>query len=483
MEHDVVIVGAGISGLCMGMRLAQEGVRDFVILERAAELGGTWRDNRYPGCACDVKSSLYSFSFEPNPDWDRKFASWEQILGYLRACATKHGLHAHLRYGAEVQRCTWEDGGWTVGTADGRSFRGRTLVFGIGALSNPLIPDMPGLERFRGPRFHSAQWDKDVPLEGKRVAVIGSGASAVQFVPEIAGKVAKLDYYQRTPPWVLPKPDRARPDWEKALVRAVPALGLLERWAVYWTAEARVLAFTTRPWLMGALAWLGRRHIAWNIRDEAKRAAVTPAYTPGCKRILMSNDYYPALNRENVEIHTDAIVEVQPDGIRTKDGSFRPADVLIFGTGFRVHEMVRPGMVTGREGQDLATLWSARGGPEAYLGITVAGFPNLFMLMGPNTGLGHSSMIFMIEAQVEHAMRAMRTMRERGLRAVDVRGEVQEGFVGRTQEGLRRSVWASGCRSWYLNAAGKNTTLWPGFTFTYHRLARAFRLSDYEVVE
>lgn len=483
MEHDVVIVGAGVSGLCMGMRLAQEGIRDFVILERAAELGGTWRDNRYPGCACDVKSSLYSFSFEPNPNWDRKFASWDQILAYLRDCAAKHGLYPHLRFGAEVRACVWEDGGWTVRTADGGSFRGRKLVFGVGALSNPLVPAIPGLGSFRAPTFHSARWDTDVPLEGKRVAVIGSGASAVQFVPEIAGKVSQLDYYQRTPPWVIPKPDRARPEWEKALVRAVPLLQRLERWSVYWVAEARVIAFTTRPWLMGALAWLGRRHIARYIDDPARRRAVTPAYTPGCKRILMSNDYYAALNRQNVAILTDTIAEVRPDGVLSTDGSFRPADVLILATGFRVHELVTPGMVTGREGQDLATLWRGRGGAEAYLGITVAGFPNMFMLMGPNTGLGHSSMIFMIEAQVEHTMRAMRTMREHGLRAIDVRPEVQDSFVGRTQEVLRRSVWASGCSSWYLNAGGKNTVLWPGFTFTYHRLARAFQLSDYEVVE
>jgi cation diffusion facilitator CzcD-associated flavoprotein CzcO len=482
-RHFVIVVGGGFSGVCMGIRLRQAGIADFVILERAGDLGGTWRDNRYPGCACDVESHLYSYSFEPNPDWSREYAEQGEILSYLRRCAEKYGVVPHLRFHADVCEARYDAaaGAWTVLTRDGRRFRGSVLVSGVGALSNPNVPTLPGLDQFAGPTFHSARWDHEIDLRGKRVAVIGSGASAVQFVPRIAPEVARLDYYQRTPPWVVPKLDWARAPWEKRLFRSLPIAQRLFRSLIYWFLETRVLGFVVHPRLMKGVEWSARRHIRRGLRDPARRAKVTPTYSAGCKRILLSNEYYPALARDNVDIVTDGIREVRRHGIVARDGTERPADVIIFGTGFRPQALVPPGAIVGAGGADLHAVWAARGGAEAYLGLTVHGFPNLYFLMGPNTGLGHSSMLYMIEAQVDYVMRAIGAMRAGGLKALDLRADVQARFNTRIQRRLANTVWASGCHSWYLDDSGKNTSLWPGFTFVYRRRTRSFRLADYAV--
>ncbi|MES2088546.1 MAG: NAD(P)/FAD-dependent oxidoreductase [Pseudomonadota bacterium] len=480
---SAVIIGTGFSGLCMAIRLKQSGIDDFVILERAGEVGGTWRDNHYPGCACDVQSHLYSYSFEPNPDWSRQFAPQSEIWSYLRRCAEKYGILPHIRYDANVvaSRFDAETSTWVVSTEDGREFRGQVMVSGAGALSNPFTPKTPGSETFAGEMFHSAEWRHDLDLRGKRVAVIGSGASAIQFVPQIAPKVGQLDYFQRTAPWVMPKPDWQRSVWAKRLTRRVPLAQKLHRWGTYWILEARVLGFVISPQILKVLEVLGRRHINQHVKDPAKRAALTPNFSAGCKRVLVSNDYYPALARDNVRIVTQGIARITPKGVVTADGVEHPADVIIWGTGFRVQELVPRGAYTGQGGRDLAEVWGQSGGPEAYLGMTVAGFPNLFFMMGPNTGLGHSSMVYMIESQAQYVLDAILKMKKARLEVVDVRPEVQQGFVANMQSRLKGTVWASGCKSWYLNDSGKNTTLWPGFTFGYRQVTRSFNLGDYVV--
>jgi cation diffusion facilitator CzcD-associated flavoprotein CzcO len=480
-HFQVAIIGTGFSGLCMAIELKRAGIHDFVLLERAQDLGGTWRNNHYPGCACDVQSHLYSFSFAPNPNWSRQFAPQQEIWDYLRRCATQYGILPHIRYGQNVVASRFDEASaqWTIRTEADDQFTADLIVSGAGALCNPEYPDIVGKDTFTGESFHSAEWRHDVALQGKRVAVIGSGASAIQFVPRIVDQVSRLDYYQRTAPWVLPKPDWRRSEASKALARRVPFTQKLQRWLTYWTLEMRVLGFVVAPKVMKAVEWIGRQHIHRTIRDPEKRAAVTPSFSAGCKRVLMSNDYYQALAREQVSIVTEGIERIVPGGVVTRDGQLRPADVIIWGTGFRVQDPVQRGAYTGVGGVDLADAWKGAGGPEAYLGINVAGFPNLFMLMGPNTGLGHSSMVFMIESQVRYTLDAILKMRERKLASLDVRPEVQRGFVEKLQQRLKRTVWGSGCMSWYLNRSGKSTVLWPGSTFRYRQLTSQVDLGSY----
>lgn len=480
-EH-VLIVGSGFAGLCMGIRLLQQGHFAFTILEQADRLGGTWRDNVYPGCACDVQSHLYSFSFAPNPAWTRMFPTQPEILDYMERCADRFGLRPHLRFGVTVTGASFDEaeGLWTVTTASGEALRARVLVAACGGLSVPAYPDVPGLERFAGTTFHSARWRHDVDLAGKRVAVIGTGASAIQFVPRIAPRVGRLSLFQRTPPWILPKPDRAITGGERrAFERAPWTQRLYRRW-IYCYLETRVLPFTIHPGIMRLIQRTALRYLERSVADPALRARLTPDYTIGCKRVLISNDYYPALQRSNVELVTDAIERVTPRGVVTRDGRERAADVLILGTGFQASERLAPFPLAGRGGRDLAG--SSPDGPEAFLGTVVSGFPNLFWLVGPNTGLGHSSMIYMIEAQVELAMRCLRAMKERRLRFMDVRPEQQTAFNQRLQARLARTVWASGCTSWYRTSSGKNTTLWPGFTWEFRLRAARAPLEAFELV-
>ncbi|CAG9175347.1 flavin-containing monooxygenase [Cupriavidus pampae] len=479
---DVAIIGSGFAGLAMGIRLRQSGVEDFAIFEKADALGGTWRDNHYPGCACDVQSHLYSFSFAPNPDWSRMFSPQPEIRAYLERCADRFGLRPHLRFGHELRRALWDEraGVWRLDMANGARISARVLVSGMGGLSRASIPDIPGLETFAGTCFHSQQWRHDYPLAGKRVAVIGTGASAIQFVPEIAPQVATLDLYQRTPPWIMPKPDRAVSERERWLFRHLPFTQALMRTGLYWALEARVLGFVLHPRLMKAVERIARRHLARQVPDPALRRTLTPNYTIGCKRVLISNDYYPTLLRANVDVVTTGIARVEPDAIVLRDGTRRAADCVILGTGFHATDPLPRGVVVGRDGRDLLDAWSD--GAQAYLGTTVAGFPNLFLVVGPNTGLGHSSMVFMIESQVTYILDALRNMKAREVHAVDVRPEVQRAFNARIQHKLGHAVWtAGGCASWYIDPrSGRNTTLWPGFTFQFRRATATFRLDDYE---
>jgi cation diffusion facilitator CzcD-associated flavoprotein CzcO len=477
-HHRVVIIGTGFAGLGMAIRLKQAGRDDFILLERAGDIGGTWRDNTYPGCQCDVPSHLYSFSFAPNPDWSRTFSHQAEIWDYLRDCAERFGITPHVRLNREVLEAAWNDeaGVWHLETSAG-DLTADVVVSGTGALSEPAIPDLPGLEDFKGAAFHSARWDHDFELEDKRVAVIGTGASSIQFVPLIQSQVEKLHLFQRTPPWVLPHSDRPITDPERRSYRRLPLLQRLMRSGIYWARETFVLHFV-RPRFAKLPEGIGRRHLRKQVPDPELRRKLTPDYTFGCKRALLSNDYYPALTQPNVEVVTDGIAEVRSHSIVAADGTEREVDAIIFGTGFRVQDMPVIERVHGRDGLSLAESW--RESMQAYLGTTVAGFPNFFMLLGPNTGLGHTSVVVMVEAQIAYVMDALRAMDRHDWRTLEVREEAQRAYNERIQKGLRGTVWnAGGCASWYLDRSGRNTTLWPSFTWRFRERTRRFDPAPY----
>ncbi len=482
-QTEVAIVGSGFAGLCMGIKLREAGIEDFVILEKAGELGGTWRDNTYPGCACDIPSYLYSFSFEQNPHWSRMFAPWDEILDYLKHCADKYGITSKIRYDAEVTEAAFDEatGRWAITINGTETLDARALVAGVGSLHEPKYPDLPGLDSFTGTTFHSAQWDHEHDLTDRRVAVIGTGASAIQFVPQIAKQAAQLDVYQRTAPWITPKPDRAIGPRERALHERFPAGQRTIRNVIYWGLEARGLGFAASPKLMKGLELQARRHLRKQIKDPVLRAKLTPDYQIGCKRILISNDYYPALARDHVDLVTTPIARVTPTGVLTADGVEHPCDTIVLGTGFQVSGNLTRMRILGRDDIDLAESWK-RNGIGAHLGITVAGYPNLFLLVGPNTVLGHSSMVFMIEAQVRYVLQAIRLLRRRGASYVEVREEAQQRFVDGVQGELGDTVWQSGCSSWYLDAQGRNSTIWPEFTVSYWRRTRRLDPTDFVLV-
>jgi cation diffusion facilitator CzcD-associated flavoprotein CzcO len=479
--QHIVIVGSGFGGLGMGIRLKQAGIHDFTILEQGAEVGGTWRDNHYPGAACDVESHLYSYSFEPNPRWSRRFAPQQEILSYLIHCADKYQVRPHIRFGCAATSARFDDpsGTWEVNTSDGKTIHCRTLVAACGGLSKPAIPDLPGLDSFAGKVFHSARWDHSYSLSGKRVAVIGTGASAIQIVPAIASQVAKLSVFQRSPPWIIPKPDRRiKPDRQQRYADH-PLLQRLTRTLFYLIHELAGVGFVVEPKLFQLLSRLVKKYIARSIPDESLRAQLTPNYTLGCKRILLSNDYYPALCQPQVELVTAPIETVTRSGIRTADGEDRAFDAIILATGFAAADVVSPFPILGRNGVDLSDAW--KDGAEAYLGTAISGFPNAFLIVGPNTGLGHNSMVFMIESQIAYILSAIQAMRQGKLCAVEVKSDVQTRYNAAIQERLKHTVWSSGCTSWYQAKNGRNTTLWPGFTFEFRLRTRRFSARDYVI--
>jgi cation diffusion facilitator CzcD-associated flavoprotein CzcO len=478
-DFEVVIIGAGFAGLCMAIKLKEAGETSFVVLERASEIGGTWRDNTYPGCACDIPSHLYSFSFAPSDEWTRIYPTQPEIKSYLKRCAVKAGLTPFIRFTTALEEAAFDEaaGLWRLRVAGGATMTARAIVSGMGGLSRPAFPDIPGMGDFRGPAFHSAEWDHSAELAGKRIAVIGTGASAVQFVPQIAPLAGHLTLFQRTPPWIMPKLDREITPTEHHRMRRLPLYLKALRTRIYWTHEARALAFLN-PKLMKRAERIGRAHLARGIADPALRAKLQPDYTIGCKRVLISNDYFPALTRPNVNVITERIERITPTGVRLVDGTESAADVLIYGTGFRATESLGHVRILGRGGAELHATW--RHGMEAYLGVTVAAYPNLFLLVGPNTGLGHNSMIFMIESQVRYVMSALKLMRRQEARVLEVRAAVQAAFNDAMQTQMKRTVWASGCRSWYMDARGRNSTLWPGFTWQYWLRTRRARPADYE---
>ncbi|MFB9836599.1 flavin-containing monooxygenase [Actinoallomurus acaciae] len=478
----LAIIGSGFAGLGMAIQLKKAGFDDFVVLEKDDDLGGTWRDNRYPGCACDVPSHMYSFSYELNPGWSRMFAPQKEIWAYLRRCVDKYGLAPHIRYGAVADSLEWDDEArhWRVALGDGTVLTPKAVVSGIGALHVPSLPNIPGAERFTGTAFHSARWDHSCDLTGKRVAVIGTGASAIQFVPKVAERAASLRVFQRTPPWVQPKPDFVFPTWARGLFRYVPGAARAFRDTIYWVLEARAVGFTISPKLMAPQEKVARAHIARQVPDPELRAKVTPDYTIGCKRILLSSDYYPALSRPHVDVVTGDIAEITETGLVTADGTAHEADVIIYGTGFKVTDALAEQRIVGRGGVKIQEAWAD--GIEAHHGVTIAGFPNLFMLLGPNTGLGHNSVVFMIESQVQHVLSCLRLLEEEKADVIEVRPDAQRRFNRGLQRRLRKAVWnEGGCKSWYLDDQGVNRTLWPGFTFEYWARTRKARRRDYDL--
>lgn len=483
-EHtcvDVVIVGSGFAGLGAAVRLSQAGRRDLLILEKGDSVGGTWRDNTYPGCACDVQSHLYSFSFAPNPNWTRLFARQVEIRAYLEEITDRYRLRPRIRLGATVTAAEWDGRAWDVTCADGSVVRARVVVWGTGALHEPSIPEIDGLDRFDGPVFHSAQWDHSQDLAGRRVAVIGTGASAIQFVPAIAPAVASVTLFQRTPPWVLPKPDRAIPAWLRRLYRLAPPLQKLQRAVIYARNEMLVAGFL-KPERMAVLEKAARAYLDRKFADRPElKAKLTPDFTIGCKRILLSNDYYSALKRDNVEVLTEKVVRVTENAVITDDGTVHEVDAIVLGTGFKVADGMSRVAVTGRDGIKLGDAW--RDGAQALLGTTIAGFPNLFTIVGPNTGLGHSSMVYMIESQVNYLVDALQVIDDHAVTALDTRSDRQDAFNERLQRRLDGSVWSrGGCASWYLDEHGVNRTLWPDYTFRFRRRTRKVDLADHELV-
>jgi cation diffusion facilitator CzcD-associated flavoprotein CzcO len=470
---DIAIIGAGFSGLGTAIRLRRQGIEDFVVLERHDDVGGTWWANTYPGCACDVPSHLYSFSFAPNPHWTRTYSPQPEIRAYLQRLAREHDLYRSIRLGTTVTSAAWDDDGgrWQLETSAG-PVSARVLIAGMGSLAEPRIPDLPGLDGFEGAVFHSARWDHEHDLTGERVAAVGTGASAIQFVPAIQPQVASLHVFQRTAPWVVPHTSRPISRAERRLYRRVPALQKAVRAGIYAAREALVLGFVKQPRLMRVPERVSRRHMREQISDRELRERVTPDYTIGCKRILPSNQWYPALAKENVELVTSPIRAVRARSIVTADGSERPVDTIVFGTGFHVTDAPWGEWVRGRGGRRLVDAWE--GSPRAHLGCTVAGFPNLFLLLGPNTGLGHSSMVYMIESQITHVLDALRVMREHGAAVAEVRPEVQDAYNREVDAKMAGTVWTTGCSSWYQDASGRVPALWPDWTWRFRLRARRF---------
>ncbi len=466
-DLSVAIIGAGFAGLGMAIKLKDAERHDFQIFEAASGLGGTWRDNTYPGCACDIPSHLYSYSFEQKPDWTRTFGPWWEILEYLEHCADKYAVRPHIRFDSPVTAAAWDDDArlWRITINDSEEITARILVAGTGPFQRPRYPDVPGLDSFEGPVMHSARWDHDVDLRGKDVAAIGTGASAIQFVPEVAKEAQALHIFQRTPPWVLAKQDMPVSDaWRERFIRS-PRLTSAVRNGIYLAAESMGAGFVVDPRLMRVREALAKRFIRKSIADPALREKVTPHYTMGCKRILYSNDYYPALCRDNVHLETDPIERITHDSVVTRSGTSRKVDAIVLGTGFVVDEFLTHVSVRGRDGLALNDAWQK--GAEAYYGITVADFPNLFLLVGPNTGLGHNSIVFMIEAQVHYIMKCLDRMDRDGFTSLEVRASEQRLFNERLMDRMGRMVWSSGCQSWYLDQEGRNFTIWPGFTTEY----------------
>jgi cation diffusion facilitator CzcD-associated flavoprotein CzcO len=462
-EVEALIIGSGLSGIGAAVKLREAGVHDLIVVEKADDLGGTWRDNTYPGCACDVPSALYSYSFAPNPEWTRAFAGQSEIRAYLRATADAYGITPLIRYGTEVTRAQWDPhlARWQVETSRDR-YSARFLVSAAGPWHEPLLPDIPGLADFPGEVFHSSRWRHDHDLTGARVAVIGSGASAVQFVPAIQPQVARLHLFQRTAQWVLPKPDHPVPRAERWLMRRVPAAQRALRSAEYAALETLGLGFR-HPALLRAVQKVGTLHLRTTVKDPVLRRALTPDYTLGCKRLLLSNSYYPALTRPNVTVHATAVKAVRGSRVIGADGSGADVDTIILGTGFHILDMPIAQRVFDADGAGLDDHW--KGSPDAYLGTVVSGFPNAFVLLGPHLGTGHSSAYMVLEAQLDYMARAIRHLRSAGWTSMDVRPEVQAAFSAEVQQALPSTVYnAGGCSSYYLDSNGRNSFSWPWST-------------------
>lgn len=478
-KTKILIIGTGFGGLATAYYLKQAKEHDFMILERKHDVGGVWRDNAYPGAACDVQSHLYSFSFAPNPNWSHQFSPQREILAYLKKCARDFGLLSHIRFHHDVQRMDWqeESGTWLVQTSQGH-YQARYVIGAFGSLSDPAIPQLKGIEQFKGQVFHSATWPTDFNPKGRRIAVVGTGASALQFIPAIQPDVMQLHLFQRTPPWVMPRHDHAISPLTQVAYRRFPALQRAERLRIYTQRESLALGFMY-PALMRHAQQTALKHLHDAVRDPILRKKLTPDYTLGCKRILISNTYYPALAQANVEVVDRGITEVTATGILGRDGITREVDTIIFGTGFQTKDLPFAHDIYDGQGRSLAEAWA--GNPQAYMGTTVHGFPNLSLLHGPNTGLGHTSVIYMLEAQAEHIVGLIQFADRQGFDMVEPTDQAQRQFVADIQAAMKGTVWVDGgCESWYLDSTGQNSSLWPKFTFNFRQLATKINPQDYQ---
>jgi cation diffusion facilitator CzcD-associated flavoprotein CzcO len=483
-EVEVAIAGAGFGGLCMAVQLQKAGIHNFLILEKKAEVGGAWRDNHYPGAACDVQSHMYSYSFETKSDWTKRYAPWNEIQQYILDTVEKYKLRPKIHFNQEVVSAVFNEGigKWVIKTAGGETIMARHWVLASGPLHVPAIPEIKGLEGFKGKVMHSADWDHRYDLTGKKVASIGTGGSAIQYVPEIAPKVGQLHVFQRTPAWVIPRDERSYSALRKWTFKYVPGARTLHRWRCYWTNESRLWPILN-PWMAKIGEGLLKKFISYQVKDPALVKRLTPDYTLGCKRILISNKWYPTFNRANVELVSDGIREITPDGIVTKDGKERKLDCIILGTGFIVDPRIymKSFEMRGLNGHTVQEDWKTS--PTSYLGITTSNYPNMYQLVGPHTGLGHNSIIFMIEAQVNYIIKCMKLVKDKGVDYIDVKPQAMTRFLGEMTQALQGTVWSSGCKSWYQTADGINFAIWPKSTWRYWLETHTVNEADYNFVK
>jgi cation diffusion facilitator CzcD-associated flavoprotein CzcO len=486
MTPRIAIIGSGFGGLGMGYYLKKAGIESFTIFEKAQDVGGVWRENTYPGAACDVPSHLYSYSFEPHYPWSCRYGHQPEILAYQQHVARKYRLTRHLQFGREMTSANFDEARslWVIRFSNGQTHEAEVLVTAVGQLHRPQIPDIPGRDSFQGRAFHSATWDHGYDFNGKTVAVIGTGASAVQFVPEIAKQVKQLHVYQRSPSWCIPKFDKPFAKWQRKLLDWLPFIHDLDRWRIFWLIEflasamidSRIFKRAAEFYLKTAAKIL----LWWQVKDPALRKKLTPDIPVGCKRTLLSNDWLPALARPNVEVVTEPIRAITPAGVTTADDKLRAVDAIVWGTGFAATEFLAPMELHGLNGQSLRERW--RKGAEAYLGIAVSGFPNLFLLYGPNTNCGACSIIFMLERQARYVVKCILQLQARELRYLEIKPEAEAAFNDELQQRNKRTTYESGCHSWYINAEGRNTNNWVGHTNEYGRMLRHLKLDDYRLV-
>jgi cation diffusion facilitator CzcD-associated flavoprotein CzcO len=481
LEPCLAIIGAGFSGIGMAIRLKQSGYSNFTIFERSDNVGGTWRDNTYPGCACDVASHLYSFSFEKKSDWTKVFSDASEIYQYLLSCVEKFQLENHIKLNTTVSDMRFDSSAnqWAISTVSNETFHADMIINGTGPLNKPNIPNIPGIENFTGKIFHSSQWDHEHQLDGGNVACIGTGASAIQFIPEIVNKVRSLKVFQRTPTWLVPRLNRNYSSLTKWVFKNVPGVRNFYRLFIYWRNEYYGIAIIGYPFFNNLLQKASKLYLRAKVKDPELRKKLTPNYQIGCKRINISDDYYESLQRPNSDLITEPIISITSTGVTSADGETHECDTIIFGTGFVTTKYLQPMKIYGSEGKELTEQWA--GSAESYLGISVAGFPNYFLLLGPNTGLGHNSVVFMIEAQIEYVIKALSYLKEAKKTFIDVKLERQETFCDSTQKKLKKFSWGSGCDSWYLSENGKNYSIWPGFTPSYWWKTRKFDVASYHV--
>lgn len=478
-DFNIIITGTGFSGVCVAIQLKKIGFHNFKIIEKANEVGGTWRDNSYPGAACDVKSNLYSFSFEPNPSWSRQFSPQPEILAYIKHCVKKYDLDEHIIFNWELKSSKYNEKNatWQITNQRNEKLTANVLIVGNGPLHIPSLPNIEGIDDFKGAVFHSSKWNHEYDLHGKNVCVIGTGASAIQFVPEIQPQVKNLYLMQRTAPWILPKPDGDFTPTQNSVFEKIPLVQKLNRDFIYYLNEAQLLGFMYEDRILKLGELIGKRHIKKYIKDEKLQKKLIPTYRLGCKRVLISNNYYPAIAQPNVDVVTDGISKFTKDSVITNDGKERKIDAIICGTGFHVADSFQYFNVTGKNGLQMKDAFA--NGPEAYYGTTINGFPNLFMMLGPNTGLGHNSMIYMIESQTNYIMDCIQKMQKQHIKSVEVKRDVQDKFNAEIQKKLVGTIWQSGCKSWYITEDGKNHTVWPGFTLEFRNRTKTINLNDF----